>query len=1157
MTDRSARTLLRTFLLALATTALLAASDGERIYAPKASPDGHAVRNERQHVQAVFTANGLEISDLSDVPAWRFQQQLRAAGARDALVPLSPMEPRAAGAGVDYAHPAGVSERYVSTPEGLQQWFTVAHAPQDVAEGRPLALEFRLSGGLTFEMDGAGRALFGIDGPRGPVVTTRLWQVRTASGRAPYAEMQPTLDAAGTVDGFQVVTQIAEDDYPVTLALATGHPKLLALRMETAVPARTLTSSSTSSMAPAEPLVAPANDACAGAQVIPASGPFPHLTTPVNLLDATNGGDPTIDCAFQDLYSRGVWYRFAPTQGGIYNFSTCANAAPGTTRTDTVLAVFTLSGSCGGGSTQLACSDDGSCVAPYDRQSFATLALTAGTTCYVLVYSYDVTAPPANAANVQVRVERIPPPPNETCTNATPLSLGVQTGTNLQGANDYSLSGTTCFSGVGNTSCTAAGRDTVYGFTAPSAGNYSFRVKTMDPTGGGNLVLYNSPTCPAPSALTCDSSRRAANRNTLTAQYAAAEEIVCQPMTAGQVTYLFVDECAATVNGGGYTIEAWPCGQETESNNTPGTATAFATCPMEGAIGTTSDVDFFSLGTPANNTRVFAMADGIQTNDADFDLRVTSAADTLEFDDENNALPWGELGANVAGTRLTGAASYLRLNHHTASRVAEPYQTFRVLQPPGADPYTSSSSPEQRDLDNDTLEGAEAAGELLLPRHPDRHGRPGRLPLLRRGRGLDHRGGRHGPRAEQHADQQHGSPLRPGRDAAGLDAGRGNPEPDQHHAGNGKPRRHHAFRQRRGHRLARALHGRVLRRRGHGPERHGNLPASADYLVSIGLNCQNGTTQSARLIANLTAPVSVNAGASFSYHVILSNTGTNTALNAAFTDVLPAGVQFLEVTGSGTDAGTCDVMPDVGASGTLHCQVDCLRAGGSYDFNIVVRATACQGTGPLLNSVTAGSLTTLVAGSVLADNVATAVTDNGTCDDGNACTVGDTCSAGACVSTPVARPGPIPGFGFTNKTTLSWTADPRATEYDMARGTLAGLPVGPGGGDEVCFGNLAGTSTTDAAAPPLGTGYSVRGPGRQRLHHAGQLREQRPGDPESDRHLPVNARLGLWLGGPGRESNARFILPFARGRKEKPSRIPSPGRHLASTISSTTPVESK
>ncbi len=1070
MTDRSASTLLRGLCLGLATTAALAASDGGRGDALAASRAALQTQNERQQLQAAFTTNGLEISGLPGSSGWRLQQQLRAVGARDALVPLSPAAPSARATGVEYAHAAGVSERYVDTPDGLQQWFTVEHAPQDLPEGGPLVLDFGLSGGLAFEVGAGGRSLYGIDGPRGAVVVTRVWRVETASGRAPYAELQ------ATEDGYQVVTQVAEEDYPVTLALATGHPKTLALRMETTASVPSLAASSASPAEPAEPLVAPANDTCAGALVVPPSGPFPHLTTTVNLLDATSGGDPTNSCAFQGLYSRGVWYRFAPTQGGIYNFSTCASGAPGTTRSDTVLAVVTLNSACGNSSTELACNDDGVCAEPNDRQSFVSMSLTAGTTYYILVYSYDTTAPPANASNVQLRVERVPPPTNEVCASAAPLSLGATTGTNLQGANDYSLSGTTCFSGVGNTSCTAAGRDTVYQFTAPSAGNYSFRVRTTDTTGGGNLVLYSSPTCPGPSALTCDATRRAANRNTLTAQYTAAEEIVCQPMTSGQVTYLFVDECAAGTAGGGYTLEAWPCGQETESNNTPATASAINTCPAEGAIGTTSDVDFFSLGTPANNTRVFAMADGIQTNDADFDLRVTSTTDTLEFDDENNAVPWGELGPNVAGTRLTGVASYLRINHHTSSRVAEPYEIFRVLQPPGADPYNSSSSPEQRDAENDTLEGAEAAGNyyyrgtltdtddvdafrfcavagdwITIGMDMD----PGRnnTPINSMGQLFD----------------QNGNPLVIMQDLAATGtsttSGAGNLAATSP-SSNGEAI---AWRAR--------YTGPYYAGAGMDPNGTGTLPASADYLVSVGLTCQNGASQTARLIADLTAPASVNAGATFSYHVILSNTGTNTALNAGFTDVLPAGVQFVEVTGSGTDAGICDVVPAVGGSGTLHCQVACLRAGGSWDFNIVVRATPCQGNGSILNSVTATSLTTLAVGSVLVDNTATLATDNGTCDDLDACTLNDHCSAGACVSTPVARPAPIPGFGFTNKTTLSWTADPSATDYDMVRGNLSALPVGPGGGDEVCFGNVAGTSTSDAALPGVSTGfwYLVRG----------------------------------------------------------------------------------
>jgi hypothetical protein len=77
----------------------------------------------------------------------------------------------------------------------------------------------------------------------------------------------------------------------------------------------------------------------------------------------------------------------------------------------------------------------------------------------------------------------------------------------------------------------------------------------------------------------------------------------------------------------------------------------------------------------------------------------------------------------------------------------------------------------------------------------------------------------------------------------------------------------------------------------------------------------------------------------------------------------------------------------------------------------------------------------------------------------------------------VARPAPIPGLGFTNKTSLSWTADPRATEYDVVRGSISALPVGPGSGDEVCFNGIPGTSTIDATVPAPGSPfwYLVRG----------------------------------------------------------------------------------
>src|SRR6185503_11849165 len=61
--------------------------------------------------------------------------------------------------------------------------------------------------------------------------------------------------------------------------------------------------------------------------------------------------------------------------------------------------------------------------------------------------------------------------------------------------------------------------------------------------------------------------------------------------------------------------------------------------------------------------------------------------------------------------------------------------------------------------------------------------------------------------------------------------------------------------------------------------------------------------------------------------------------------------------------------------------------------------------------------------------------------------------------------------GSGSKDTVSWSAVSLATGYDVLRGALAGLPVGPGAGDEVCQPNVPGTSTTDANNPATGSGF--------------------------------------------------------------------------------------
>jgi hypothetical protein len=58
-----------------------------------------------------------------------------------------------------------------------------------------------------------------------------------------------------------------------------------------------------------------------------------------------------------------------------------------------------------------------------------------------------------------------------------------------------------------------------------------------------------------------------------------------------------------------------------------------------------------------------------------------------------------------------------------------------------------------------------------------------------------------------------------------------------------------------------------------------------------------------------------------------------------------------------------------------------------------------------------------------------------------------------------------------DKAMYSWSAAPFATRHDVVRGSLSALPSGPGGADEVCFGNLPGPSLDDPTVPAADTGY--------------------------------------------------------------------------------------
>ena len=487
---------------------------------------------------------------------------------------------------------------------------------------------------------------------------------------------------------------------------------------------------------PHAPLVAPPNDQCAGAEVIPGAGPFPLLTavTP-DITDATTTGDPpTPSC--QSNLSRSIWYRFTPSATATYDVSTCASDGTATTVDDTVMAIYTSStGACGGVFTQvpLACDDD-SCVSESLQSVITSIQLNAGTNYFIVVWQFDVTPPTAGNTAIQLKVSRTLPPANDSCAAATPLSVNTPlNGTTFAAFNDYQLSGATCFTGIGQLSSNATGVDVVYSFTAPSANTFSFKVTNYSAT--GNLVMYATTSCPAatpgtPVNITCNNVSGPAFAASNRAAGSTSEELMCLSLTAGQQVFIFVDDNTAlpTFSGSPFTIEASVCTRETEANNTPATANNFGpqAFAIEGSITPAGDVDFFTLGTVTAGSRVFALVDSVASNTTDLDMRVTTAVDTLEFDDLNADVLFGTLGPAIGGTPVPATGSvFLRVNHNSAASVAEPYRLYYKVQPPGANPLpscagqttsaTSESEPNNTSAQANTAANNYFSGSLAGP----------------------------------------------------------------------------------------------------------------------------------------------------------------------------------------------------------------------------------------------------------------------------------------------------------------------------------------------------------------------------------------------------------------------------------------------------------
>jgi hypothetical protein len=419
---------------------------------------------------------------------------------------------------------------------------------------------------------------------------------------------------------------------------------------------------------------APSNDVCAGAQTIPPTGPFPLATPIVDITDATiSASDPALPPIYANAVSRSTWYVFRPSATALYTISSCADSS---TVVDPVLAIYSSPAGCTGPFTRLDFADEISAC-----ESF-TLQLLSDSIYYIVVWKYDEGTPDDGKNQLQLTIDRLILPPNDTCAAAISAQLNVPIHGSTAGAtNNYQIVGTSAFWGLDQTPSTAAGRDVVYSFTAPEAGTYSFKVFNYDVL--QNLVLYVAPgpACPTGTfPIGIANCLAAANRSGVN----SAEEIVCLPMAANQKVIAIVDDQPAAGQsanrGSPFDFEVTLCSREQETNNSPATAVRL-TPGVEGSISPVGDVDFFALGSFPPGWRAFALVDGEAARNADFDLRITTTVDTLEYDNDNNDSVFGASSPNIAGTLLTGAPAFVEVSY-LGGDDSEPYRLYAAVQPP-------------------------------------------------------------------------------------------------------------------------------------------------------------------------------------------------------------------------------------------------------------------------------------------------------------------------------------------------------------------------------------------------------------------------------------------------------------------------------------------
>jgi hypothetical protein len=199
-----------------------------------------------------------------------------------------------------------------------------------------------------------------------------------------------------------------------------------------------------------------------------------------------------------------VWYSYVASATGSLSIDTCTPAGfTAGTETDSVVQVFDGSGGCGA-IVSLACDDD-SCTAP-GLNSLLSAPVTVGITYYIRVADWSTSV---NTGTFYLTLAVFPPPTNDECGTATPLSLGTNPTPPASG-NFFSMTGASISAGWPLPTCdTSIGGDLWYSYVPSSTGPHRFSSETPAGFTAGSLTntvidVFPDTLCVPGAAIACD-----------------------------------------------------------------------------------------------------------------------------------------------------------------------------------------------------------------------------------------------------------------------------------------------------------------------------------------------------------------------------------------------------------------------------------------------------------------------------------------------------------------------------------------------------------------------------------------------------------------------------------------------------------------------------